>query len=75
MTLVLRLNHDPRISRVLYPGIKDHPQYTLANQQMTGGGTIITFEVRGGKKQAFGLLRNLKLIDISNKKIEILCKK
>ena len=33
---------------------------------MTSGGTIITFEVRGGKKQAFGLLRNLKLIDISN---------
>ena len=60
------LSQEPSISRLLYPGSKNHPQYDLANQQMASGGTIITFEVLGGKKQAFGLLRNLKLIDISN---------
>ena len=33
---------------------------------MTKGGTMVTFEVAGGKKKAFDVLRNLKLVDISN---------
>ena len=54
------------VTRVLYPHLESHPQYALAKKQMSLGGTMVTFEVEGGKEKAFNILRNLKLIDISN---------
>jgi O-succinylhomoserine sulfhydrylase len=54
------------VSRVIYPYLPSHPQHALAKRQMASGGTMITFEIEGGKKKAFDVLRNLKLIDISN---------
>ncbi|MEI7598796.1 MAG: O-succinylhomoserine sulfhydrylase [Aestuariivirga sp.] len=56
----------PGIARVLYPHLDSHPQAVLCRKQMTLGGTMVTFEVAGGKKKAFDLLRNLGIIDISN---------
>jgi O-succinylhomoserine sulfhydrylase len=54
------------VTRTLYPGLKSHPQHALAQAQMNGTGTIISFEVAGGKAGAFRFLNALKLIDISN---------
>lgn len=54
------------LARVLYPGRADHPQHALAMKQMAAGGTVITFDVSGGRKEAFALLDALKTIDISN---------
>jgi O-succinylhomoserine sulfhydrylase len=54
------------VSRVIYPGLKSHPQHALAQKQMKSGGTMVTFEVEGGKARAFDVLRNLGIIDISN---------
>ena len=54
------------VTRVLYPGRKDHPQHALAERQMPGGGQIVTFEVSGGKAAAFGVLNALQLVRISN---------
>lgn len=54
------------LARVLYPGRADHPQHALAMKQMSAGGTIITFDVPGGREEAFALLDALKTIDISN---------
>ena len=54
------------LSRVLYPGRKDHPQYELAMKQMSAGGTVITFDVPGGRETAFAVLDALEVIDISN---------
>jgi O-succinylhomoserine sulfhydrylase len=55
---------------VRYPFLRSHPQYDLAKRQMTGGGTVVTFELDaprgGGKQRAFEVLDKLKLIDISN---------
>ncbi len=56
----------PGIRRVLYPALPSHPQHALAMRQMTAGGSIVTFEVDGGKEAAFRLLDRLQLIDISN---------
>ena len=56
----------PGVARVLYPHLDSHPQAALCRKQMTLGGTMVTFEVEGGKKKAFDLLRNLGIIDISN---------
>lgn len=54
------------VTRVLYPHLDSHPQAALCRKQMKLGGTMVTFEVEGGKKKAFDLLRNLAIIDISN---------
>ena len=56
----------PGVSRVIYPFLDSHPQAHLCRKQMRMGGTMVTFEVDGGKAKAFDVLRNLGLIDISN---------
>ena len=54
------------VARVLYPFRPDHPQQALAMRQMSGGGTLVTFDVRGGKPGAFRFMNALRLVDISN---------
>jgi len=54
------------VTRVLYPTRADHPQQALAARQMSGGGTVVTFEVAGGKAGAFQVMNALELIAISN---------
>ena len=56
----------PGIARVWYPARPDHPQHRLAMQQMDAGGTLVTFEVEGGKPAAFRMMNALRLIAISN---------
>lgn len=51
---------------VLYCGRPDYPQAALAKRQMSGFGTLVTFELGGGKAAAFRFLNALKLIRISN---------
>jgi len=60
------LSNQPAISKVLYPGIKTHPQRAIARRQMRRGGTMIAFELKGDKDAAFQFLSALELIDISN---------
>ncbi len=54
----------PDLARVVYPGSDDHPQRALVKKQMSGSGTLIGFEVPGGKESAFKFLNALRLIDI-----------
>ncbi|MFN3867953.1 MAG: O-succinylhomoserine sulfhydrylase [Hyphomicrobiaceae bacterium] len=56
----------PRVPHVIYPGRADHPQHAIAQKQMTGGGQIVTFEVEGGKREAFRFLNALRVARISN---------
>jgi O-succinylhomoserine sulfhydrylase len=56
----------PGIERVLYPTRTDHPQHELARRQMKGGGTLVAFDVRGGKGGAFRFANALSIIKISN---------
>jgi O-succinylhomoserine sulfhydrylase len=60
------LAQQPGIAKVLYPGRTDHPQHALAMSQMTAGGTLVSFELEGGRDRAFGFLKQLQVIDISN---------
>jgi O-succinylhomoserine sulfhydrylase len=55
-----------RASRVLYPALASHPQQALAMAQMKAGGSMVTFDLPGGKAAAFRFLNALALIDISN---------
>ncbi len=54
------------VTKVIYPGLKSHPQHNLAMSQMSDGGTIVSFEIDGGKAAAFRFLNALNLIDLSN---------
>ena len=56
----------PQVERIYYPHHESHPQFKLARKQMKLGGTMVAFNVRGAKDQAFNVLRRLKIIDISN---------
>jgi O-succinylhomoserine sulfhydrylase len=56
----------PKIRRAIYPALKTHPQRELAAAQMSGGGTMVTFELEGGKDAAFKLLNALRIVSISN---------
>jgi O-succinylhomoserine sulfhydrylase len=57
---------EKKITKVLYPFRDDHPQVKLAKKQMKGGGTLVSFEVPGGKRAAFRFANALRLIRISN---------
>ena len=56
----------PKIARLVYPGRADHPQADVVARQMSGGSTMIAFDVAGGQKAAFALENALRLISISN---------
>jgi O-succinylhomoserine sulfhydrylase len=60
------LRGHPKLARVVYPGLADHPQHALASRQMETGGTVLALELRGGKDAAFRFLDALSLILISN---------
>ena len=64
------LDGHPAVRWVRYPFLPSHPQYDLAKRQMSGGGTVVTFELDApegrGKDRAFEVLDKLSVIDISN---------
>jgi O-succinylhomoserine sulfhydrylase len=60
------LESRPEIKSVRYPGLPSHPEYALAQRQMSGGGSTIGIEFAGSKKDAFKFMNALRIIDISN---------
>lgn len=66
LTVARALEQLPHVTRVVHPWLESHPQHALARRQMSGGGTVVTFAVDGGKKEAFALMNALALVDISN---------
>ncbi len=60
------LQTQPGVTRVIYPGLKSHPQHDLAARQMTKPGTVLAFEIDGGKDRAFRIQNALEVVDISN---------
>jgi O-succinylhomoserine sulfhydrylase len=56
----------PKVRKLTYCGRADHPQADLIKKQMTGGGTLATFEIDGGKAEAFRFGNALRIVKISN---------
>ncbi len=54
------------VKRVIYPGRADHPQADIVAKQMSGGSTLIAFEIDGGKAAAFAFENALRTVQISN---------
>ncbi|MEO6997820.1 MAG: O-succinylhomoserine sulfhydrylase [Terracoccus sp.] len=60
------LESHTKVRRVVHPFLESHPQHELATRQMSGGGTVVTFELDGGKAEAFAMMNALEIIEISN---------
>jgi O-succinylhomoserine sulfhydrylase len=60
-----RMAEHPKMKRLFYPLRTDHPNYETARKQMTGGGTIVSFDI-GDRARAFNFLNALQIVDISN---------
>lgn len=61
MAIAEFLKGHPRVRRVIYPGLADHPQHALARAQMSGFGAMVSFEIDGGRAEADAFVRKLKL--------------
>jgi cystathionine gamma-lyase len=59
------LEKHPAVARVIYPGLKSHPQHALARRQMHGGGGIVTIEVKGGLTKARRMLERCHLFSLA----------
>ena len=59
------LEEQPNITKVYYPGLSSHPQYFLAKQQQKTGGGIVSFEVKGGKKEAWSIINSTRMLSIT----------
>ncbi|WLP54048.1 O-succinylhomoserine sulfhydrylase [Agrobacterium fabrum] len=55
-----------KVAKVIYPGRADHPQADIIARQMSGGSTLVAFELKGGKDAAFKLQNALEIVKISN---------
>ena len=60
------LESHPKINWVKYPFLKSHPQYELAKKQMSQGGSIVAFEVKGGLKAGRDFLDALDMLSLSS---------
>ncbi len=65
LTIARALQGHPKLGRVIYPGLPDHPQHALAMRQTGSGGTVLTIDA-GTREAAFALLNALEIVLISN---------
>jgi len=59
------LSRHPRVKRVFYPGLADHPQHVLARRQMSGFGGMLSFEIDGDGRQARAFLEKLRIFTLA----------
>ena len=59
------LEAHPKVERVHYPGLPSHPQHELALRQQKSGGAIVSFEVKGGRAEAWKVVDNCRLLSIT----------
>ncbi len=65
MKVAAYLESHPKVERVIYPGLKSHPQYELGKKQMKGSGGMITFFLKGGISESRRFLENVKLFALA----------
>ena len=65
LDLAKRLEANPKIARVFYPGLPSHPQHALAMAQQKTGGAVLAFEVKGGKDAAWKIIDNTRMLSIT----------
>jgi O-succinylhomoserine sulfhydrylase len=59
------LEKHPKVSRVHYPGLESHPQHALAKRQQRAGGSVVSFEVKGGREAAWRVIDSTRLVSVT----------
>jgi O-succinylhomoserine sulfhydrylase len=65
LDLAQRLEAHAKVARVYYPSLPSHPQHALAMGQQKTGGAIVSFEVKGGRTEAWGVIDACRLLSIT----------
>jgi len=65
LALAQALEKNTQLNWVRYPFLESHPQYAIAKKQMTGGGGIVCFELKGGLEQGKRFLDALKMLTLT----------
>ena len=66
LAIARRFDGHPKCRKVIFPHLPSHPQFELAKRQMEKGGTVVSFDLYGGKEAAFRFVNALTLIRITN---------
>lgn len=66
MLIAQQLEDHVKVSWVKYPFLATHPQYAIAKKQMSNGGGIVTFELKGGIESGRKFLNTLQMISMTN---------
>jgi O-succinylhomoserine sulfhydrylase len=66
LKLAQRLEGNPKLNSVKYPFLPSHPQYDIAKKQMSNGGGIVTFELKGGIESGRRFLNSLEMLSMTN---------
>lgn len=59
------LESQPAVAKVHYPGLSSHAQHELAKRQQSHFGAVVSFELRGGKDEAWGLIDSTRMLSIT----------
>ncbi|MGB9702514.1 MAG: trans-sulfuration enzyme family protein [Candidatus Kapaibacteriota bacterium] len=59
------LDQHPKIKEVMYPGLKSHPQYDIAQKQQKGPGAMISFQLKGGFDAGVKLMNNIEIFQLA----------
>jgi O-succinylhomoserine sulfhydrylase len=65
MQLAKALEGHSKISKVVYPFLSSHPQYAIAKKQMTNGGGLVCFEIKGGLEAGKKFLDSLEMLSLT----------
>lgn len=65
LLLAQRLEAHAGVARVFYPGLASHPQHELAMQQQKAGGAIVSFEVKGGRAEAWRVIDSCRMLSVT----------
>ena len=65
LTIAQWLTSHPKVVWVKYPFLPSHPQFEIAQRQMSGGGGLVTFEIEGGLENGKAFLNALKLLSMT----------
>lgn len=65
LELATWLEAQPQVARVFYPGLPSHPQFALAQRQQRSGGAIVSFEVQGGRPEAWTVVDSTRIVSIT----------
>ena len=65
LKLVDYLQSNPKVKKIYFPGLESHPGHEIAKRQMSSFGSLLSFELKGGKEAAMKLLDNMQMCTLA----------